>query len=69
MLCFKEHVYFNCIYTKYLGQDLKKWFDLKTGSTANIKADNILLGNPEQRILLNNLFIIIKQYIYNCRYN
>ena len=53
---------------KILWGKFKKWFETKTGTTVNLDARAILLGDPYLGILLNHLLLIVKRYIYSCKY-
>ena len=47
---------------KYCGGNKKKRCETKTGTTVNLDARAILLGDPYLGIL------IVKRYIYSCKY-
>ena len=63
-----EHLFVTCCHSKILWGKFKKWFETKTGTTVNLDAHAILLGDPYLGILLNHLLLIVKRYIYSCKY-
>ena len=62
-----EHLFVTCCHSKILWGIFKKWFETKT-ATVNLDARAILLGDPHLGILLNHLVLIVKRYIYSCKY-
>ena len=63
-----EHLFVTCCHSKILWGKFKKWFETKTGTIVNLDARAILLGDPYLGILLNHLLLIVKRYIYSCKY-
>jgi exonuclease III len=63
-----EHIFFYCPHSNKLWKLFETWLETKTGSVINLNISDVLLGNPRLSILINHLLVILKRYIYNCKY-
>jgi hypothetical protein len=67
-----EHFYLHCEKSKSLWRELSVWWERNTEIPIDIDEKAILFGelsNNQYSILINNLLLIAKQYLYTCRYS
>lgn len=61
-----EHLFFNCTVTTRFWEMFRSWFECQTDSEINFTIEEVFFCNHEDQ-LLNILFLIAKQYIFNRR--
>ena len=66
------HLFYECIKTKHLIQDITNWIKLKTGYDLKIDLQLSIFGYlvPDANFIpINHIFLIVKYYIFNCALN
>ena len=63
------HLFYNCIKTKLLWDQLKEFISNKTLSFPSLTPQSAILGHIDlsDDYLINHIILIYKFYIYNCR--
>lgn len=64
-----EHLFFDCIYTKSILIFVKSRINFNTLLKFPEDQASILLGNEVENLAMNYIIMVIKYFIYKCKYN